>query len=301
MSEEQKAAIEATLREHPLDLTLDVGALRAAFEQVMQSIPLAPDVQTSETTLGGVGAIEVTIEGIAPTNVLLYFHGGVYTIGSARTSLGLAADLARRSGAKVVTVDYRLAPEHPFPAAVDDATAAYQGLLSLGVAPGTIAVSGDSAGGGLAAGLLMALRDAVLPLPSSAFLLSPMTDMTLSGKSVGERGPLDPTLSVTGVRPRIADYIAGSDPRHPYASPAFGDLRGLPPILIQVGTHEILLSDAVMLAERAAESEVAVILDVTPGVPHVFQAYAAVLEEGDRALKRAVEFLLAHYSMRSGS
>src|SRR6202035_1057025 len=128
--------------------------------------PLNPDVQTSETTLGGVGAIEVTIEGIEPTNLLLYFHGGVYAIGSAKTSLGLAAELARRTGAKVVTVDYRLAPEHPFPAAVDDAKAAYQGLLTLGIEPRTIAVAGDSAGGGLAAGLLIALRDADVPLPS---------------------------------------------------------------------------------------------------------------------------------------
>jgi epsilon-lactone hydrolase len=299
MSEQQKAQIDAILRQAPLDLLGDLTALRTGFEEVMRQVPIGSDVRRSEVAVGGVGAVEVAVNGNDSANVILYFHGGVYVIGSAGASLPLAADLARRTSARVVSVDYRLAPEHPYPAALDDAKAAYDGLLAQGVDPSHIAVSGESAGGGLAVALLLALKDADLPMPSSAFVMSPMTDLTLSGNTITEKEAVDPLFTGDALRRRVPDYVGAADPSDPYISPVFADLRGLPPMLIQVGSHEILLSDAIRLAARAAEDEVATTLDVTPGVPHVFQGYAAMLDEGDEALNRAAGFMKTHFSVSS--
>jgi monoterpene epsilon-lactone hydrolase len=299
MSEQQKAQIDATLRQAPLDLLGDLTTLRAGFEEVMRYIPVGDDIRRSEITVGGVDAVELTVEGHDSANMILYFHGGVYVIGSAVSSAPLAADLARRTRAKVVSVDYRLAPEHSYPAALDDAKAAYEGLLFEGIDPSNIAVSGESAGGGLAVALLLALKDTDRPMPSSAFVMSPMTDLTLSGVTITGKEAADPLFTANALRRRVPDYVGVADPSDPYISPAFGDLRGLPPLLIQVGSHEILLSDAIRLAARAAEDDVATLLDVTPGVPHVFQGYAATLDEGDRALDRAADFLTAHFPLAS--
>jgi epsilon-lactone hydrolase len=299
MSEQQKAQVDATLRQAPLDLLGDVTALRAAFEEVMRQVPIGVDIRRSEIAVGGVGAVEVAAEGSDSANVILYFHGGVYVIGSADSSLPLAADLARRTSAKVVSVNYRLAPEHPYPAAIDDAKAAYEGLLAEGIDPANIAVSGESAGGGLAVSLLLLLRDADLPMPASAFLMSPYADLTISGNSIVDKQEFDAILTGDALRRRVPDYVGAADASNPYISPVFGDPRGLPPMLIQVGSHEILLSDAIRLAGWAAEGDVATMLDVTPGVPHVFQAYAAVIDEADAALNRAAGFLKEHFSVMS--
>ncbi len=301
MSEQQKAVLDATLRQRPFDLSGDLAALRSGFEEVMRHIPIADDVRKSHIDLGGVGAVEVAIDGIDSTNVILYFHGGVYVIGSADATVPLVADLSRRSKVKVVSVDYRLAPENPYPAAVEDARTAYEGLLSQGVEPNNIAFAGESAGAGLAVALLLALRDAEMPMPSSAFLMSPYVDLTLSGNTIVDKRDVDPLFTEDVLRMRVSDYVARANPSNPFISPVFGDLNGLPPLLIQVGSHELLLSDAIRLAERAAEDDVAVALEVTPGVPHVFQAYAAILDEGDRALNRAAEFLTVHFAGTSRS
>ena len=296
MSKEQKLALDGVLRQGGLDLQADVPTLRASFNELMARIPAPDDVRQSRTTIGRVSAIEVTaIEVTAPgadaDAVILYFHGGVYVIGSATTSVPLVAELARRTGARVITLDYRLAPEHPYPAAVEDAQDAYQGLLEQGVDPGQIALAGESAGGGLAVATLLGLRDAGTPLPSCAFLMSPYADLTLSGDSIADREAVDRTLTPEGLRLRIPDYVAGADAADPFISPVFADLTGLPPLLIQVGSNEILLSDALRLAERAAMADVTVTLDVTDSVPHVFQAFAAMLDEADAALDRASTFL----------
>jgi epsilon-lactone hydrolase len=296
MSTEQQQALDAILRQGPLDLEADVSTLRAAFNQLMAYVPVADDVDQSPTTIGGVSAVEVTVRGTDQANVILYFHGGVYVIGSAATSVPLVSDLARRTGAKAITVDYRLAPEHPYPAAVEDAQAAYEGLLEQGIDPGRIALAGDSAGGGLAVATLLSLRDAGTPLPSCAYLMSPYADLTLSGATIVEREAVDPILTPIGLRLRIPDYVAGADASDPHISPIFGDLRGLPPLLIQVGSHEVLLSDALRLAARAANADVPVILEVTPGVPHVFQGYAAMLDEGSVALNRAAAFINTQFT-----
>ncbi|HYS42038.1 MAG TPA: alpha/beta hydrolase fold domain-containing protein, partial [Pseudonocardiaceae bacterium] len=176
---------------------------------------------------------------------------------------------------------------------VDDARAAYAGLLAQGMDPGQIVLAGDSAGGGLAVATLIAAREAGLPMPSCAFLMSPYADLTLSGETLTERQSLDPILTQEGLRVRAPEYVAGADAADPLISPIFGDLSGLPPLLIQVGSHEILLSDALRLAARAATTDVAVTLDVTPGVPHVFQGYAGLLDEAGAALDRASDFVQA--------
>jgi monoterpene epsilon-lactone hydrolase len=297
VSKQQQVELDAVLRNGPLDLLGDLTSLRSSFEELMRYIPIPDDVQRTDIDLRGVGAVEVSIVGADSSNVILYFHGGVYVIGSAGASVPLVSDLARRSDAKAVSVDYRLAPEHPYPAAVEDARTAYEELLSQGVEPGNIAFSGESAGGGLAVALLLAIRDAGLPMPSSAFLMSPYVDLTLSGDTIADKAGVDPLFTKEALRLRVGDYVAGGSSSDPFISPLFADLGGLPPLLIQAGSHEMLLSDALRLAERAAEADVAVALEVTPGVPHVFQGYAAVLDEGDRALNRAAMFLKAHFSV----
>jgi epsilon-lactone hydrolase len=255
--------------------------------------PLPGDVRVSRAKLGGVPVVLAAIDGLEPTGTLLHLHGGGFAVGSAQGSLGLATALARRTGLAVVSVEYRLAPEYPFPAAADDALAAYEALVEKDGAE-RVVVSGESAGGNLAIGLLVAARDAGLPLPAAILTLSPMTDLTVSGASFAGKAAVDPNITAQAIRNRVEDYLRGTDPADPRVSPAFADLRGLPPLLVQVGSHEVLLDDATQLAVRAAADDVAVTLDVTPGVPHVFQAFAGVLDEGAAALDRAAAFVREH-------
>jgi acetyl esterase/lipase len=297
MSTEQQRQLDAILRQGGLDTSADVPTLRAAFSELMARVPVAPDVQQSPVEIGGVAGVEVTVQGNEAENVILYFHGGVYVIGYAAATVPLVGDLVRRTGTKAITLEYRLAPEHPYPAAVEDARAAYVGLLAQGIAPGQIALAGESAGGGLAVALLLALREAGVPLPSCAYLMSPYADLTVSGATLTAKQEVDPLLTPEGLRARVPDYVGGADAADPLISPIFGELRDLPPLLIQVGSHEVLLSDALRLASRAAISDVPVTLEVTPGVPHVFQAYAALLDEAGAALDRAAGFVKTHSSV----
>ena len=228
--------------------------------------------------------------------MILYFHGGAYAVGTAASSVGLASDLARRARARLVSVDYRLAPEHPYPAALEDALAAYRGLVASGLSPSAIAFAGESAGAGLVAATLVALKRAGVPLPSAAVMMSPWVDLTLSGDSMREKAALDPALTPDGLRRRVSDYVGAGDATDGLLSPIFADLTGLPPLLVQVGSHEILLDDATRLAARAAAADVAVTLQVTPRVPHVFQAFASMLDEAGVALTSAGDFLRAHFA-----
>ena len=294
MSRQQRDALDQLLRDAPLDLGGDVAEQRDIFEEMMAAIPVPDDVTTSSESLGGIPVVNVEVAGNDPAQVIFYLHGGAYAIGTAASSVGLASDLARHAEARVVTVDYRLAPEHPYPAALDDAIAAYRGLRDSGVPPSAIAIAGESAGAGLAAATLVALEYAGLPQPTSALLMSPWADLTLSGESITAKSAVDPALTPQGLRRRAADYVARGDRKAGLVSPIFADLSGLAPLLIQVGSHEILLDDATRLAAAAAAADVAVRLEVTPGVPHVFQAFAAMLDEGDAALTSAGEFLREH-------
>ncbi len=293
MSQQQRDALDQLLREAPLDLGGDVAEQRLIFEEMMAAIPVPGDVATSSGSLGGIPVVNVEVARADRERIILYLHGGAYAIGTAAASVGLASDLARRAGTRLITVDYRLAPEHPQPAAIEDAVAAYQGLLDNGASPSTIAVAGESAGAGLAAAALVAFKHAGLPQPTAAVLMSPWADLTLSGNSVNAKAALDPALTPEGLARRAADYLGDSDPAAELVSPIFADLTGLPPLLIQAGSHEILLDDATRLATQAAAADIPVTLEVTPRVPHVFQGFAAMLDEGDAALTSAGKFLHA--------
>jgi monoterpene epsilon-lactone hydrolase len=294
VSQQQRAALDQLLREAPLDLGGDVDEQRAIFEEMMAAIPVSADVTATPGTLGGIPVVTVDVAGTDTSSVILYLHGGAYAIGSAAESVGLASDLSRRAGTRLVSVDYRLAPEHPYPAGLEDAVAAYRGLLDGGLSPSRIAIAGESAGGGLVAATLVALKQAGLAQPTAAVLMSPWADLTLSGDSMTAKAAVDPALTPAGLRRRVADYVGGGDPAGELVSPLFADLTGLPPLLLQAGSHEILLDDATRLATRAAAADVAVRLEVTPDVPHVFQGFAAMLDEAAAALTSAGDFVRAH-------
>ncbi|MGW7424506.1 alpha/beta hydrolase [Streptomyces sp. NPDC054813] len=296
MSGQQRRDLDEMLRHTPLDVGGDVAEARAVFHTMMTSIPLPPEVTTTPGRLGGVPVVTVETPGGDPSDVVLYFHGGAYAIGSAADAVGLAADVSRRVGARAVCVEYRLAPENPFPAAVDDAVAAYRALLDQGVPAARIAFVGESAGGGLAVATLVALKEAGLPQPSSAAVFSPWADLTVSGASATGKAGLDPALTPQALRTRARDYLGTTPGTEPLASPVFADLTGLPPLLVQVGSHEILLDDAVRLAARAAAADVRVDLQVWPQVPHVFQSFAVMLDEADEALESAAAFTRAHWT-----
>lgn len=223
---------------------------------------------------GGVRAAWLIPGCVREDRVLLYFHGGGYVIGSIASHREMAASLAASAGCAALIVDYRLAPEHAFPAALQDALASYRWLLSKGFDPGSIVLAGDSAGGGLAVSLMTSLRDSGEPLPAAAVLLSPWTDLAMTGESIRTKAGRDPRLHESELR-RWADWYRGTaDSKHPLISPQYGDLTGLPPIYIQVGTAEMLLDDARRLAEKARACGVSMKYDEWEGMFHVFQVFA---------------------------
>jgi acetyl esterase/lipase len=293
VSTEQQEVLDAILRQGALPVDSDVDEQRRRLRELASAQPLPADVTVTAAALGGVPTAEITIDGIPSRSVVLYFHGGVYVIGDAFLAAGLASQIGRRTRAKVISVDYRLAPEHPYPAAVDDALAAYEALLDNGTAPSDIAFAGESAGGGLAIATLLNARDHGLPLPAAAFVMSPYVDLTLAGTTLETKRQVDPLLSRELLQPRVADYTSGHDAALGLISPIFADLSGLPPLIIQAGSHEVLLDDAIRLARQAATADVEVTLDITPRVPHVFQAYSAILDEASAALDSAGQFLSA--------
>jgi epsilon-lactone hydrolase len=293
VSTEQREDLEAILQQSAFPDNADVNEQRRALRELLSAQPLPADVTVTAAELGGVPTAEITVDGIEPRHVVLYFHGGVYVLGDAFQAASLAAQVGRRTRVRVISVDYRLAPEHPYPAAVDDALAAYEALLDNGNAPSDIVLAGESAGGALAVATLVNARDHELPLPAAAFVMSPYADLTLAGTTMETKSEVDPLMSREALQPRVADYTAGQDAALGLISPIFADLSGLPPLIIQAGTHEVLLDDAVRLARQAATADVEVTLDVTPRVPHVFQAYHPILDEAVAALDRAGQFLSA--------
>lgn len=300
MSKEQRAAVDAMLRKAPKSFApLPVGQMRGNFAALM-AVFAVPAVRTSDTTLAGRPAVLVEPENHSShPDAILYFHGGSFALGSPQTAMGLTASLVDRTGVRAWSLDYRLAPEHPFPAAIEDCVAAYGALLDQGIPAESVVFAGDSAGGGLTITTALAARDAGLPLPAGIVAFSPGLDHTRSGASMVSREAADPFFTRESMGHTGAMYLAGQDPNQSLLAPALhADLTGFPPILLQVGTNEVLLDDAVRLAARARDAEVDVILDVTAGVPHVFQSFIGQLDEADDALARAALFITQRLRIR---
>ena len=297
MSREQRAQLDAMLRRPQAEPQgpPSIEELRSWFVDLMATMIVPEGLRTTETTLGPRRALLVEPGEGARVGTILYFHGGSYVLGSPETAISLTGNLVARSGFRAFSLDYRLAPEHPFPAAIEDTVAAYRALLEEGEDPASIAFAGDSAGGGLTVTTCLAARAAGLPLPAAIVAFSPGLDSTRTGESMKTKAGVDPLLNREALDYTGAMYRGDQDPRQELLSPAIlADLTGFPPILLQVGTNEMLLDDSTRLAARAREAGVDVLLDVTADVPHVFQAYAGVLEEADQALDRAAFFLTQH-------
>jgi acetyl esterase/lipase len=291
MASEALSMIVQMLRaQRPLELP-SVEQMRAGLEAMAQMAPLPPDVRLQAVDAGGVPGEWVEVADSERDRTVLYLHGGGYVIGSTRSHRDLVQRIARAARARVLSIDYRLAPEHPHPAAVEDALAAYRWLLASGVAASRVAIAGDSAGGGLTAATLVALRDAGDPLPAAAVLLSPWVDLEGLGESMRSKAEIDPMVQREALLRMAELYLGGQDPRTPLAAPLHADLHGLPPLLIQVGTAETLLDDSLRFAEKARAQGVEVILEPWEDMIHVWQAFAALLPEGQQAIERIGAFL----------
>ncbi|AYF73840.1 alpha/beta hydrolase [Nocardia yunnanensis] len=292
MSREQRMKIDALLRQPVPAGPRTIEEIRAGFAALMAQMRVPSEIRTRATTLGGRPTVLVEPAAEARPGTILYFHGGGFVSGSPDTAMTLTANLVTRTGFRALSVDYRLAPEHPFPAGIHDAVDAYRALLDSGADAASIAFAGDSAGGGLTITTCLAARDAGLPLPAAIVAFSPGLDATRTGESMLTKADRDPIFTRASLDHTGGMYLAGQDPRQPLLSPAvLADLRGFPPILLQAGTNEMLLDDATRLAARAREAGVDVILDITAEVPHVFQSFAGSLDEADEALDRAALFL----------
>ncbi len=268
----------------------DLKALRGVMEG-MSGFPSAGETKCTPVQAGGVPAEWISATGAADDRVILYVHGGGYVMGSIATHRELVARLSKASGARGLALDYRLAPEHPFPAAVDDAVTAYRWLLSQNIKPNNIVVAGDSAGGGLAVATLLAIRDAKLPLPAAGVGISPWVDMEGLGESMTTRAKADPVVQKQGLLGMAQLYLGGKDAKSPLAAPLHADLTGLPPLLIQVGDAETLLSDSTRLAEKAKKAGVKVELEVWPEMPHVWHLFAPFLPEGQQAIEKIGKYV----------
>jgi acetyl esterase/lipase len=289
-SPELQSVIEL-VRSLPFLAEDDVAARRAGMEAATADMPLPEDVRYEPVDAGGVRAEWTTAPGAAPDRAIVYFHGGGYVTGSIATHRLLVTAIARATGARVLSVDYRLAPEDPFPAAVEDAVAAYRFVLRSGIPPGRVALAGDSAGGGLTVACLVALRDGGDALPAAGVCISPWVDLALTGESMTAAAIVDPMLSRESVAMMAHAYLAGADPRTPTASPLYADLTGLPPLLVQVGTAERLLDDSTRFAARARAAGVRVDLETWDDMIHVWHAFAPLLPEAEQAIDRIAGYL----------
>ena len=291
MSQEQLQAIIQQLRSNPLLENPDLAVVRAGFEQMGAMFPVPADVKCEPVSANGVKSEWVTAPGAANDRAILYLHGGGYVIGSINTHRALAAAISQAAKARVLLIDYRLAPECPHPAAIEDATAAYRYLVKQGISPKRIAIAGDSAGGGLTVATLVALREAGDQLPAAGVCLSPWVDLEGIGESMTKCADLDPMVKKDGLVQLAALYLGGKSARTPLAAPLYADLSGLPPLLIQVGTWETLLDDASRIAERAKKAGVDVTYEPWEGMIHVWQLFAPMLDEGKQAIEKIGAFV----------
>ncbi|KEO86880.1 hypothetical protein EH30_04410 [Erythrobacter sp. JL475] len=290
MSSDQLQQVIEMIQSGPDLGSLPPPELRVAFDAMGEITLPDPSIAFEAVNANGVPCEIGVAPGSRTDATIFYLHGGGYVIGSLASHRGLLSRLGQAAAMRTLAVDYRLAPEHPFPAAVDDAATAYQWLIDSGTPPEKIVFAGDSAGGGLAVATMLRCKSAGLPLPRAAVLFSPFADMGTSGQSIIENRPRD-VLVTEGVAPSMAEtYLAGADPRSPEASPIYGDLTDLPPILIQVSSHEVLLDDSLRLLRAAILADVKVHLRVYQGLPHVWQLFTGMLDEGQAALDEAGAF-----------
>jgi epsilon-lactone hydrolase len=266
-------------------------AQRQEWEAAVEATNLQLQAVVTPVDLDGIYGEWVTVRDSNEASVLLFLHGGGYNAGSCKTHRALAARLARAARVRVLLIDYRLAPEHRCPAAIEDAAHAYRWLLQQGIAPRQIAIGGDSAGGGLALATLIELRDSGLESPVAAFLISPWVDLALAGESIRTRTRIDPLSSYEGLYEAAQLYLGSRDSRDPHASPLYADLHDLPPLLIHVGDHEVLRSDATRLAEKAKAAGVHVQLEIWDEMWHVWHAWAEELPEAREAIARIGAFV----------
>jgi acetyl esterase/lipase len=298
VASEELQMVVAALRSGGLPDDADVHELRALMDSWVSDTPPA-GATVEQVDADGVPAEWVRADGARRDTVLLYLHGGGYCIGSVRSHRGLAAHLSRAVDASVLLVDYRLAPEHPHPAAVEDATAAYRFVLGCGYEARRVAIAGDSAGGGLTFTTLLSLRHHALPMPAAAVAISPWTDLGCNSPTFESRAELDPMCSATGLK-RMADwFLDGQDPFDPLAAPLHADLTGLPPVLVHVGDHEVLLDDSVRIVDRARAAGVDATIEVWPEMIHVWHAFVGVVPESAEAIERVGEYLRGHLAGRT--
>jgi monoterpene epsilon-lactone hydrolase len=264
---------------------------RSGFEAFAKLFKPLAEVKNTAVDVNGVPGEWITPLLVTNGRVILYLHGGYYMVGSIQSHRNLAGNIANAAQARALIIDYRLAPEHPFPAALDDVLIAYLWLLAQGIRPDQIFLVGDSAGGGLVLAVLLALRERGKPLPAAAICLSPSTDLTGSGESWKFNAKKELVITRFIADQVAPKYLGEIDTHDPLASPLFGNLHGLPPLLIQVGSDEVLLSDSTSFAERARTAGVDVTLEVWPGMPHVWQFTASFVPEARRAIVKIGEFI----------
>lgn len=293
MSIQELDAIVELLTSRPQPEDPPPSEMRERFEKLAQFLPRPDDASVESVDAGGVPAEWVSAAGAGQTRTVLYLHGGGYVIGSLNTHRRLACDLSAAADARILVIDYRMGPEHPFPAAVDDAVTAYRWLLEQGVAAANIAISGDSAGGGLTMATLLKLKQDGIEMPACAVPISPWVDLEGVGETMTTLDAVDPMVRRPGLL-RMADfYLNGADAKDPLASPIHGDLSGLPPLLIQVGTRETLLDDARRLHRKALADGVRSSLEEAGGMIHVWHLFGPMLSEGRDAIGRAGAFMKA--------
>ncbi len=267
---------------------------RLSYERIMSVLPMDDDIETERVGVNGTPAEWISAPESQENRVILYLHGGGYLFGSARTHRVMLAHMARASKARVLALDYRLAPEIPFPAPVEDSVSAYRWLLDQGISAKKMVIGGDSAGGGLAIAALVALRSVGEPMPAAGVCISAWTDMESTGQSHTTNAESDPSVSKERLLKIAKVYLAGKDPTAPLASPIHADLTGLPPLLLQVGSIEVLLDDSTLLKSRAKAAGVSVEMEVWDDMPHVWHHYAPILPEARKAIGRIGEFVLEH-------
>lgn len=292
VSKAMKRVIKTLIQNREVAIKKRINDSRAALDQFSGLAPLPKDVKLEKIDVGGISAAWMSTPEVVKDKAILYLHGGGYIEGSITYHKELTQRISRVSKAKVLILDYRLAPEHPFPAALEDSTRTYSWLVDTeGYLPQNIVIAGDSAGGGLTVATLVKLRDEGMALPAAAVCLSPWTDLALTGDSMKEKVHEDPFMTPDDLMFSASMYLGKTDPKNPYASPLYANLKDLPPLCIQVGTAEVLLDDAIRLATRAKEAGVEVQLDIWEDMIHVFQAFAVLAPESQEGIEKIGEFI----------